>query len=126
MLLALSGITTSIFLLLLGVAAAAFTNFIAQARRFGGKIKTSEAAILWDHAEKLRKEYREEIEELRERVDALEQRNDKLDQENDALRQKVRTLEDEVERLRDDNERLRKREQTLAQRISELEGNSNA
>lgn len=66
--------------------------YLQVVRRASGRIQTTEAAKLWDEAEKLRVEYKDEIVALRKRTDELRRRNDELTDDNKRLR-------DELDRL---------------------------
>lgn len=99
---------TSTLIAVLGTLAASLGAYLLAARRFSGKVRTTEASRLWDAAELIRSdltkrnEYLSQIIEscetrianLEGRILALEQRNDELKRENEELKQSLRTLRD--------------------------------
>lgn len=83
----------------LGVAAAmigALTSYIVAARRFSGKIETTEAKDLWAESRAIRKWSQDRIGQLNDLVARLEKRNaeleariDRLENENTELHQEI-------------------------------------
>lgn len=63
---------------LIAALAAPVATYIIAARRFSGKIQTTEASDLWAESRDIRKWSRERIEQLERRVDHLEDENRKL------------------------------------------------
>jgi uncharacterized coiled-coil DUF342 family protein len=61
--------------------------YLIAIRKTSGRIQTTEASQLWDEAEKLRIEYRQEIKDLRDLVETLRGRMDELAQDNKHLRE---------------------------------------
>lgn len=101
---------------LITAAVGSLGAYLVAARRFGGKINTSEAASLWTEAGNLRKEYKKEIDQLRSALEAvtlrladMEKRNGDLYLENGNLRRMVEEHEKTITDLREDNQRLRRR-----------------
>jgi predicted RNase H-like nuclease (RuvC/YqgF family) len=74
--------------------------YLVAIRKTSGRIETTEAGQLWQEAEKLRTEYKEEIKSLRElvtslrtRIEELAEDNRHLREENVALLRRVSTIE---------------------------------
>lgn len=74
----------------------ALASYIVAARRFSGKIETTEAKDLWEESRAIRKWSQERIETLNGLVARLEARNvelekrvDHLEDENDALHREL-------------------------------------
>lgn len=86
-----------------GVLVAIITGVVAwlvARRTTSGSIRTSEATILWNEAQEVRKELREENRVLKVRVKALED-------ENESKTDRIKALEHEVAELRKQRERRR-------------------
>lgn len=61
-----------------------------EKRLTSGTVKTSNAEVLWDVGDKLRRDMAAQIERLLLRVTALEQRNDKLERHVESLTDQLR------------------------------------
>lgn len=120
--------------LIVGISAP-LVSFIIAARRFSGKIQTTEAAALWEEAGKLREEYRLESAGLRARLVACEGRiaelehiNHELLKERDGLEKRVavhektiQELHSRVKTLTRQNKELNLSNVALRKRITEIE-----
>lgn len=124
MLLIIAAVNWSVLGPLIGAFLGPIFAYLVAARRFSGKISTSDASSLWEESGKLRAEYKEEMNELRaitfrlrERVEDLEDKNDTLALENGELRA-------EVSRLKHENRELKARIEELEreQHIPKSEG----
>lgn len=73
--------------------AGALVTWLVAARRFSGKIATTEAKDLWEEARSIRGWAYEEINSLRERLDEAEGAYEKCRKENKELRIRITTLE---------------------------------
>jgi len=78
----------------------ALVTYLVAIRRASGRIATTEASTLWEAAEQMREEYREQIavlnevvKGLRDRIVHLERENDRLRAENDKLQQRLERVE---------------------------------
>lgn len=89
-----------VFAALIGTLAGVAATYIAAQRRSSGRIRTSEAEVLWTASESIRHDLTARIEVLERRVSVLEASNAILDNDNDLLRAENRNLEDELARLR--------------------------
>lgn len=69
---------------LIAALAAPIATYIVAARRFSGKVETTEAADLWKESRDIRKWSRERIEQLERRVTHLEEENEELRERLDA------------------------------------------
>jgi predicted RNase H-like nuclease (RuvC/YqgF family) len=98
---------------LLGILASALGAYLVAARRFGGKIRTSEAAQLWEEARELRREYKADIARLEDRLKELAEQNRQLYLENSELKRMIEEHEKTIAALRDENAALRKRVEGL-------------
>ena len=72
--------------------AAPIGAYLVAARRFSGKIKTSEAEELWVESRSIRQDATMRISELNRVVERLETRVDSLEGENDRLRARIAEL----------------------------------
>lgn len=125
----------------LGTLGGSLGAYLLAARRFSGKVETTEASRLWDAAESLRKELtarneylRKTIEKLEAKIAGLEGRimvledhNEELHRENEDLKQaaleqeriiaeqraRIKALENENVVLRRDNVKLTRRVEAL-------------
>jgi len=73
-------ITPSIVAIIVGLAAPV-VSYLVAARRFSGKIETTEARDLWSESKAIRDWSRKRIEALEKRVQELEDENEKLRRE---------------------------------------------
>lgn len=110
-------------------------GYLAIVRRLSGKISTTEASQLWQEADRMRQEYREEIARLQAVVDRyesrlvqVEQRNKTLVGENLNLTTKIGEHENtiaelrvEITRLSIENQKVRADSDRLRARVMELE-----
>jgi hypothetical protein len=69
----------------IGVVAGALGAYLAAARRLSGKVRTSDAAQLWEESRAIRTELENRNRYLVKRLDALETKYDELRQENAKL-----------------------------------------
>jgi hypothetical protein len=69
---------------LVAALAAPVVTYLVAARRFSGKIETTEAADLWKESRDIRKWSRDRIELLESRVQYLEEENEELRRRLDA------------------------------------------
>lgn len=74
----------------------ALASYIVAARRFSGKIETTEAKELWAESRAIRKWSQERIETLNATVARLETRNSELEQRVDHLEAENETLHREL------------------------------
>ncbi len=74
----------------------ALASYIVAARRFSGKIETTEAKDLWAESRSIRKWSQERIEELNGVVGRLEKRNAELEQRVDNLEAENLALHREI------------------------------
>lgn len=100
--------------------------YLAAARKFSGKIETTDADQLWAEAGAIRNDYKVRLHQADERILSLEGRTAKLEgvntelaNENRTLRQKVETLEWTV-----DNQRttIEGHERTIAELRRQVNG----
>lgn len=79
-------------LALIAALAAPIGAYLVAARRFSGKIKTSEAEELWAEARSIRQDSARRLETLNAVVERLEARVGSLEAENAGLRRRVTEL----------------------------------
>lgn len=89
----------SILVPIVAALIAALGSYLAAVKGLSGRITTSSASELWDAAEEIRKEYRDENAHLRRRVK-------KLEAESDACKRKVAELTNLVQEQQQTIERL--------------------
>jgi len=120
---------------LIAALVGALVAYLGTVRKLSGKVRTSDAAQLWDESRAMREDYRSRITELNEvirrcetRMEALEKRNDELYLENGRLARMVEEheatiaeLRAQVHRLSDENESLKSDNGSLRRRVAELE-----
>jgi predicted RNase H-like nuclease (RuvC/YqgF family) len=94
-------------------------GFLAATRRLSGKIGTSDAAQLWEAAESMRKEYRDDLQQANQRVVNLETRVGNLEQANNELSQENMNLKRRVYDLEIENGVLRKKVTSLEHELHE-------
>ena len=113
-------------------------GFLGLAWKLSGRIATTEASKLWEEADLMRREYREEISRLQDvidrytkRVEEVERRNEKLVKENEALttlvgnhEETIASLRKQVNELSLENQRERRDKDKLRARVMELELNN--
>jgi chromosome segregation ATPase len=92
---------------ILGVVLGPLAAYIVAARRFSGKVTTSEASQLWDESKSMREDYRERLRLAGEDIARLAERISRLEEANDVLRGEVRHLETSNEELRIENAALK-------------------
>jgi hypothetical protein len=98
--------------------------YLLAARKFAGKVDTTDADRLWLEAKNIRDDYRERLlneglarRDLEVRVARLEGANNELQRENYALQNKIVALEALVSSLRDT---IKKLEDTIMSQAKEL------
>lgn len=110
-------------------------GYLGLVRRLSGRIATTEAGRLWEEADRMRHEYREEIARMQgvidryeKRLQEIEQRNTKLAKENYALTEKVKECEATIGKLKAElsdlsleNQRVRTEADAYRSRLMELE-----
>lgn len=84
-------------------------GWLAAARRFSGKIDTSDASKLWAESASMRDDYRRQIEALTTRVEKLELMNADLASANGEQAARIAELERENAALRRDNAAMKLR-----------------
>lgn len=113
----------------------ALVAYLGTVRKLSGKVKTSDAAQLWEESRGMREEYRSRITELNDvierceaRIVKLEQRNDELYAENGRLGRMIEQHEEtiaelrlQVHRLAGENDQLKDENKSLRVRVAELE-----
>lgn len=110
------------FALILGAIVGPIGAYLAAARRFSGKVDTTEATDLWKEAASIRKWSTDRIESLEKRVGDLEQGNSELVRENVRLTKQVRELNDTISGLRTEIVSLTVELEKERRRVHELEG----
>lgn len=75
---------------LIAALAGPVVAYLVAARRFSGKIQTTEATELWQESRAIRDWSRERMNELEAKNDLLEKRIEHLEDENASLRDKLR------------------------------------
>jgi chromosome segregation ATPase len=107
-------------------------TYLVAARRFSGKIGSSDASELWKESRSIREWSQERIEELTSTVKGLERRvshveaqNADLGEANSGLVQQIRDLSDTITELRAEIVQLTKELQQANERVVELEGEIN-
>jgi malate synthase len=78
---------------LLGILSAlggSFIAYLAVVRRLSGKIKTSDAAQLWEESRSIRQDLEKRNQYLRDQLDKCGQRIDKLEEIIEDLRERLR------------------------------------
>jgi hypothetical protein len=139
--------TTLLALLALaGAFAAPIGTYLVAARRYAGRIATSDAAALWKEsgemrqhlterldaaytriealeadARRQREEHRDEVKALESRIVTLEEDNATLRRENTTREHDARALEERIVTLEADNATLRRENTMLRSRVQELE-----
>jgi len=74
------------FVMIIGALAGPIVAYIVAARRFSGKIETTEARELWKESRAIREWSQRRMRELEQRNRALEDRVEHLENENAELR----------------------------------------
>jgi len=126
----------------IGALPAALASVIIYARRFSGKIRSSEAVTLWEAQEEFRKDLTErnnklrgyldrceaKIDDLEKRLSEMEAHNIELRLENGELKARlldfegtITELRAEVGKLQHDNTKLTRENTALKKRVKELE-----
>lgn len=82
-----------------GTALGALTAYWLARKRMSGKVATTDADALWDEANALRRDYREQNAKLMARIDALEREIEAYRKESVMKDDRIRHLEDENQRL---------------------------
>lgn len=111
---------------IIAAIAAPLGAYLVAARRFSGKIQTTEAGKLWEEADRMRAWSATQIERLESRIKALEVGNEALAQENVKLGREVHSLNDTITELRGEIRSLTAQLKTSTNRVSELEGEPDA
>lgn len=107
---------------------APLATYLGVVRRLSGRIKTSDAAQLWEESRSIREQlqqrneylqtvidrHAQRIDRLEETVESLGQRNGELENENRALKKLVEAHEHTITRLEEEN-------RVLKTRVAELE-----
>lgn len=88
--------------LLIGAVAGPLVTFLVAARRFGGRIDTTQAHDLWEESARIREWSSKRIDTLNNLVSRLETRIDGLEQENEQLRADNRDLHRQLVALQSD------------------------
>lgn len=96
--------------------------YIVAARRFSGKIGTSDAAQLWEESRAIREWSKTRIAELEGRVTTLEGQGSSLKQEKDELKVEVRGLTQTIVELRAEIVGLTDELRKSHARVEQLEG----
>lgn len=116
----LAAINWSVVIPLLGIFIGPIFAYLIAARRFSGRIASSDAASLWQESSNLRKEYKSEMDELRTIVTNLRSRVIDLEDKNEVLYLENGELRAEVSRLRKENSLLKARIEELEREASQL------
>jgi chromosome segregation ATPase len=106
--------------LIVGIVGALGAYF-AAARRFSGKIGSSDAAQLWLESASIREDYRARIQALEMRLSVVETQNNDLALVNNDLVQQVRDLKDTITALRQEIVALTAELKASHKRVAELE-----
>jgi chromosome segregation ATPase len=72
-------------LTVIGVLVAPIVSYIAAAKKFSGRINTTEADALWQESASIREDYRSQLAARDRRIEALEARVAKFEEEEDRL-----------------------------------------
>lgn len=117
---ALAALDPTVGVLIVGIVGA-LSAYLAAARRFSGKIGSSDAAQLWQESASIREDYRNRIAALEARVASCETANNELANVNGALVQQVRGLKDTITGLRSEIVALTSELHQSHERVAELE-----
>jgi chromosome segregation ATPase len=116
----LAALDPTLGVLIVGIVGA-LGAYLAAARRFSGKIASSDAAQLWQESASIREDYRARIATLESRVGVVETQNSDLANVNSDLVQQVRDLKDTITELRAEIVALTRELQASHDRVAELE-----
>lgn len=94
--------------------------YLVAARRFSGKVETTEAKDLWKEAGRIREWSSARITALEARIEALEETGDELQRRNTELNRKVIDLTGEVAACRRENQALTADLETAQGLVEEL------
>jgi chromosome segregation ATPase len=72
-------------LTVIGVLVAPIVSYIAAAKKFSGRINTTEADALWQESASIREDYRSQLAARDRRIEALEARVAKFEADEDRL-----------------------------------------
>ena len=106
---------------LVAALAAPVGAYLVAARRFSGKIETSDAKELWAESRDIRRWSKERIEALERRVDELDVGNRSLGTENQRLAEQVGDLNQTIKELREEIADLTHELKASRIRVDELE-----
>ena len=113
--------------------AAPIGAYLIAARRFSGKIESSDAKELWAESRSIRDWSQgrittldDEVRQLKDRVGVLETSNDALARENRALAQQVHDLNETIRELRAEIAVLTEQLKASRNRVAELEEDPDA
>lgn len=107
---------------LVGVILAPLLTYIVAVRRSSGKIQHTEAATLWEEAEKMRAAYREEADSLRTESAAMRTEMTALRIETAGLREQAILWRTEAAELRLDATNCKSELAVIKRQLKDLRG----